>query len=254
MLIFSTGINFQSAPLELRTALSVTNADIEQIANILIDPERSEQPLSLLTDGSINEDIRDRYERAAEGCLNGLVVVNTCNRLELYFTSNDPASIVYVQEVLCAVQGVEVGKARRSFYFYKDDRAVRHLIRVGCGLDSMVLGEDEILGQIKQAHAFALKHRHSDSHLNVMFRSAVTAAKAIKTATAIPAAPVSIASLAAKIALEAKEQPHILLVGASGQTGSSVLKNLCAAGNCHIYGTMKTQNRSRAQQGFSPRQ
>ena len=112
MLIFSTGINFQSAPLELRTALSVTNADIEQIANILIDPERSEQPLSLLTDGSINEDIRDRYERAAEGCLNGLVVVNTCNRL-LYFTSNDPAIIM--SKVLCAVPGVGVGKAPSIF-------------------------------------------------------------------------------------------------------------------------------------------
>ncbi|HHX36922.1 MAG TPA: glutamyl-tRNA reductase [Clostridiaceae bacterium] len=243
MLIFSTGINFQTAPLELRNALAVTDESIEYIAGILLDPVRSEgPPLAPLTDGTSPASVHTLYDEKAAGCLNGIVVVNTCNRLELYFTSQDPASIGYVQEVLCAVQGIDIGKARRSFYFYKGDRAVRHLIRVCCGLDSMLLGEDQILGQVKQAHSFALKRHHTDSHLNVMFRSAVTAAKAIKTATSIPAAPVSIASLAAKAALEATDEPSILLVGATGQTGTSVLKNLCAAGHCHIYATMRTRS------------
>lgn len=217
MLILCTGINFNTAPIELRSQLSFSENEVETFANLMADRRF--------------EDIPARISEC--------VVVNTCNRLEVYFVADDRRAISRIQNELCAFKQVDPDLFRRHFYFFREDQAVRHLIRVSCGLDSMLLGEDQILGQVKDAFETAHQNGSSKTYLNVLFRTAVTAAKAIKTATALPTAPVSIASLAARTALNRFPQPTILLVGATGKTGLSVLKNLCSDGGCLVKATLR---------------
>jgi glutamyl-tRNA reductase len=105
----------------------------------------------------------------------------------------------------------------------------------------MVQGESEILGQVKTAHRQAWSDGTAQTTLNILFRDAVTAAKKIKTQVTHPSAPVSVATLAAKRVLDFKKLPTVLLVGSSGQIGTSVLKNLCAAGRCKILAPLRTR-------------
>lgn len=227
MLIFNTGLNYQTAPLAVRSAMAVSDAEAAQLM------------VQLTGRSGGDESVGDESGCDPAALVRGCVVVNTCNRLEIYFTAADPAALGGVQAALCAFKGTDVNQMRRHFYFYRDDQVIRHLIRVCCGLDSMLLGEDQILGQVKMAHELAMACRAADDHMNVMFRSAVTAAKAIKTSTAMPAAPVSVASLAVHYALEQFEHPRVLLIGATGQTGLAVLKNLCSSDRPVVFATRR---------------
>ncbi len=213
MTVFVTGINYHSAPLWLRSAMALSDEE----AGVLMRRATAEQGI--------------------KEC----VIVNTCNRLEMYFTAPDQKAIRTIQDLLSVKNDLDPQNIRKYFYFYGDLQTVRHLIMVACGLDSMVLGETEILGQIKKAHELARLNETAKTVLNTLFRDSVTAAKKIKTAVSGSAAPVSIASLAAKRALSFCDRPTILLVGATGQTGTGVLKNLCAASNCTILATTRTR-------------
>lgn len=245
MLIFNTGLNYQTAPLEVRSLMAVSDAELMRLMAGLTGRTGARADEAGEAEGCGSDRVSDWGTEAAGGCppekalVRGCVVVNTCNRLEIYFTAADPAALGRVQGALCALKGVDAAQMRRYFYFYRDEQVMRHLIRVCCGLDSMLLGEDQILGQVKKAHALAMACRAADDHMNVLFRSAVTAAKAIKTSTAMPAAPVSVASLAAHYALEQFEHPRVLLIGATGQTGLSVLKNLCASERPVVFATRR---------------
>ncbi|MGI6545262.1 MAG: glutamyl-tRNA reductase [Fastidiosipilaceae bacterium] len=213
MTVFVTGINYHSAPLWLRSAMALSDEETGALMRRATD------------------------ERGIEEC----VIVNTCNRLEVYFTAPDQKAIRAIQDLLSVENDLDPQNTRKYFYFYGDLQAVKHLIMVACGLDSMVMGETEILGQIKKAHEVARLNGTARTVLNTLFRDSVTAAKKIKTAVSGPAAPVSIASLAAKRALSFCDRPKILLVGATGQTGANVLKNLCSASNRTILATTRTR-------------
>ena len=114
----------------------------------------------------------------------GAVYLATCNRVELYVVCQD---------------GVHLASLFQNFspaYVYKGKEAFAHLLKVASGLDSLVLGEPEILGQVKQAYAFALEQKVTGPLLNFVFQRVFSVAKQIRTETGIARYPVSISSVA----------------------------------------------------------
>ncbi len=171
------------------------------------------------------------------------VLLCTCNRTEVYFTQTNDDKIIKLLE---KYGDFPIGTLSRYLRIYHDEKAIEHLFRVCCGIESMVLGEDEILGQIKSAFEFSKQHIEMGYELNVIFRSAVTCAKKIKTCTKLSKTSVSVATLVAnKIAsLKSKDKKiKVLLIGSTGKIGNSLLKNLLSYENIDIILTLRNHNR-----------
>ena len=171
------------------------------------------------------------------------VLLSTCNRTELYTVSEDAFSVRSVmtamQKTVLAMAGI--GDARdvsEHLRFYQGTQAVRHLFYVAAGLDSMVLGEDQILGQVKEAHKTAMEEGFSGTWCNSLFRMAVTAAKRVKTETNLSGISVSTATLAVKAAemyFGSLEDKKILIIGATGKIGQIMMKNIAADHQVQLY-------------------
>lgn len=171
----------------------------------------------------------------ADGC----VLVSTCNRTEFYLENCAPAFFEYLSEVT----GIEKADLRGHMRVYTDSGATEHLFELTAGLDSMVLGEDQILGQVKDAHELALSENTSCELLNVLFRLAVTSAKKVKTETELSKTPVSVASLAVKACSEylgGLEDKNVMVIGASGKTGAVIVKDILSVGGANLYVTTRT--------------
>ena len=127
------------------------------------------------------------------------VIVSTCNRTEIYcYISDNNASVV--KEWLHSFHKQDAESLDEYLYHYKDQDVIRHLLRVTCGLDSMVLGEPQILGQIKTAYSHALNSKALGKTLGRLFQHAFTVAKQVRTDTAIGSSPVSVAFAAVNLA------------------------------------------------------
>ncbi len=175
------------------------------------------------------------------------VLLGTCNRTEVYTWSRDESRereiFEYVQSVLLRRADV-AGEADigNIFRFYSGSKAIHHLFLVASGLDSMVIGEDQILGQVKDAQALAVKMNTCHTYLNTFFRYAVTAAKKVKTDTKLSKTPVSTAIIcirAAQSYLGTLDHKNIMIIGASGKIGSVVLKNLLSDYKANIFVTVR---------------
>ncbi|KOA20698.1 glutamyl-tRNA reductase [Clostridium homopropionicum DSM 5847] len=194
---------------------------------------------------SSDEQLEFEKQLLQEEKLRGCVIVSTCNRSEIYF-SGDKTSIDIVEKQLAKFKNAKQSEIRKYFNVYSNDEAVRHLFRVACGLDSMVLGEDEILRQVKDAYELSLNNKFSNVELNLAFQGALSSAKAIKTDTKLSNTPVSIGTLTANKIIEylkTKENSRVLIVGISGKMGSIVAKNLCSK-DISIIGTSRSHNKS----------
>ena len=135
--------------------------------------------------------------------------------------------------------GIPEAEFIRCIRFFSGKNALNHLFRVACGIESMVIGEDEILGQLKKAYKLAYEN-HTVSHtLNIIFQSAVTCAKKIKTDTELSKTSVSTATLASNEASKLCENVKVLIIGATGKIGSSVFKNLLSHKNVSIKVTQR---------------
>lgn len=108
------------------------------------------------------------------------VVLNTCNRTEIYVTGGEN-SFSLLERLLADKSGMEETQLRRISRRFQGKKALEHLYRVTCGMDSMVLGEDEILGQMRQAYLFSCKEGKPGYELNTAFQGALACAKKIKT-------------------------------------------------------------------------
>lgn len=104
------------------------------------------------------------------------VILCTCNRTELYFCGNED-SLNTVQNLLSNYSGIEYDLLKKHLYLFYSDKAVMHLFRVVSGIESMVIGEDEILGQIKLAYTMAKDLGMTGYELNMTFQSAMACAK-----------------------------------------------------------------------------
>lgn len=173
-----------------------------------------------------------------------LVILSTCNRTEIYFASEDiNRAFQQVQTYCCNMFHIQ-GENHELFYYYKGEKAIRHLFRVTCGLDSLVIGEDQILGQVKEALAFAIEHKASKKQLNKAFRESITFAKRMKHTYKISENPLSVSSIAVKFVSQKVESfcnKRILLIGA-GKIGKIVLRYLTEQGNHQIFVTKRGHN------------
>lgn len=163
-----------------------------------------------------------------EAALDEAVMLSTCNRVEIYGLSDDVESAARTcADLLQKSAGIEAE-------FYRRDRAegARHLFRVVCGLDSMVVGETEILGQVKDAYAKALENGATGAALNRLFQQAFRVAKQVRTETGITRGAVSVGSVAVELAEKIFGDLagcRVLLLGA-GKAGARVARSLQSRG------------------------
>lgn len=180
------------------------------------------------------------HEALQQACasaeLGGLAILSTCNRTELYCVPNHLAdSEEHRQAIadgvlhwLAEFHHLDPLELKQSVYVYWDDEAVRHVMKVASGLDSMVLGEPQILGQIKSAFAVAREAGSVDSNLNQIFEETFAIAKRVRTDTAIGESPVSVAFAAVALAQQIfadLSQVSALMIGA-GKTIELVVQHL----------------------------
>ncbi len=204
------GINFRSASLEVRERFSF---NLEEQQYFL-------------------EYFKQRHP-AGEWAL-----LSTCNRTELYHHGAEQQfNGTEFENELCHYKKLDSNEFRKYFYVYQGKAAVRHLFRVACGLDSLVLGEDQILGQVKKAHQTALAAGTSKAVLNTLFRKAVTGVKLIKSQTKLAKGPVSAAKVAVEKALATYGSTccRTALVIGSGAMGVLTVDSLLKQGVAQIY-------------------
>lgn len=185
-----------------------------------------------------------RREHLAE-----VVLLSTCNRTEVYAhaTMFHPA-VQDVRDFLANLSGVDPEEFADLLYAYHDDAAVAHLFGVAAGLDSMIIGEGEILGQVREAWRVAEREHASGPLLSRTFRHAVEVGKRARTETAIGRHPVSVSSAAVTLAqqkLGSLDDRRVLLVGA-GEMGEGMAMALSGAGAREIVVANRTLARGRA--------
>lgn len=157
-----------------------------------------------------------------------VALLSTCNRTELYAVSNDDGQAL---ADWLATHPDDIGDLHAYLYRHRDADAVRHLFRVATGLDSLVLGEPQILGQVKDAWATARHAGTLGNQLDRLFQHAFTTAKRARTDTRIGANPVSVASAAVRLAQESfarLEDSTVLMIGA-GETIELAARHLVQA-------------------------
>lgn len=206
-------------------------------------------------------DVRERFafeEAEIPGTLHDLrsrglvtegVIVSTCNRMELYAVtaSNDRKALEDIRSYLAERRRYHE-PLQGEMYLYSEPHSLEHLFKVACGIDSMLLGETEILGQLKKAYDLALQHKHTGGRLNKAFQRAFNVAKHIRTATNIQRGSVSVASaaveLAEKIFSNLKEH-HVMVIGA-GDTSEKTARALLSRGARSLIVSNRSYDRAAA--------
>ncbi|MCQ3828266.1 glutamyl-tRNA reductase [Microbulbifer elongatus] len=173
-----------------------------------------------------------------------LAILSTCNRTEIYGEATAESVLAWIAEY----HSVPLDELTSCHYQFTDESAVRHMMRVACGLDSLVLGEPQILGQMKSAYAVARESGSVGSTLHNVFQQVFSVAKKVRTETAIGENPVSVAfaavSLASRIFTDLREQTA-LLIGA-GETIELVARHLLDKGVKQLIVANRTLNRAQA--------
>ncbi len=215
MSFFALGVNHQTASVELR----------EQIA---FNAERLSELLA---------------EQSHHGELNDLVVVSTCNRTEVYAMADNADMVL---EWLARANGLDVQQLLKHVYRYENGQAVNHLMRVASGLDSLMLGEPQILGQVKTALSLAKEAHTVSTQLNRIFEYSFYAAKRVRSETAVGSHAVSMGYAVAQLATQVFSQPEKLtvMVVAAGEMNSLVAKHLAEMGVAKILICNRTRERA----------
>lgn len=182
-------------------------------------------PLSLLEAVALDDAGRDALATAvlAGENVSEVVVVSTCNRTEVYAVAvTFHGAVAEITDALCATTGVAREVLRDHLYIHYEDRAIAHAFSVACGLDSMAVGESQILGQMRSALRRGQKLGHVGTGLNALFQRALRVGKRAHTETGIDAVSVSLVEAAVARAeqhLGVLDQLSVLLVGAGGMSG-----------------------------------
>lgn len=179
------------------------------------------------------EEVREALERIrGRGLMSEGVIVATCHRSEIYGIAEGDGTDRELTRLIAEWRGIDVGEAARSSFYSEGAEAVRHLFRVAAGLDSMALGESEVLGQVRTALRLARETGFSRAVLHRLFENAVAAGKRVRTETEIARHPLSVASigfgLATKIFGDMADQT-VLVIGA-GETGTLLAQQAAEAG------------------------
>lgn len=172
----------------------------------------------------------------------GVVVLCTCNRSEIYVSGTKNA-IRELQQEVAEFKQIRLEKLLKYLNIYSGESAIGHLFKVACGLDSMVLGEDEILGQVKDAYQTSKDQGAADYELNVLFQKAVTSAKRIKTDTKLSRTPLSIATLVANEVFRFEKESgekKVMVIGMTGKMGNTITKNILSKPGIEVIGTVRS--------------
>jgi glutamyl-tRNA reductase len=217
--LLALGVSHHTAPLGLREQLALPEGRAAGVLNALA----SEEPIS---------------EAAA---------LSTCNRTELYLVTTDSVEAETAGlGVLSREAGIRPTELLGPLYSLRGAEAARHLYRVTAGLDSMILGEAEIQGQVKRAYELALVEGATGPILNRLFRGALAAGKRARTETAVGEKGVSIPSVAVELAqrnLGDLSARRVLLIGA-GETSELTARALAARGSDAVFIANRGYNRA----------
>ena len=206
MTIALTGFSHHTCPVELRERLSFPEERV---------------PAALL---KLKQELHD----------GGAVILSTCNRVEVYTRDDEAPEQLHglVREFLSQWHGLEPEEFVGHVYEHANRDAVAHLFRVASSLDSMVVGEDQILGQVHDAYLVAQTEGATDKILHALFQRAFKVAKEVRTKTAINVGKVSVSSVAVDLAASIfgdLSEKTVLVIG-SGETGELALKSLVDRG------------------------
>ena len=219
MSILVLGLNHRSAAVEIRERLAF---DAEQTASALGQLKR----------------------REPEG---EFALLSTCNRVELYYAGEERAEGIAGRLIafLADFHGLDPEQFRSCLYVHEDEDAVRHLLLVCAGLDSMVLGEAQVLGQVKESYRQACAAGATGKVLNRLFHCAFFTAKEVHTTTAISNGRVSVAGVAVELAMQLFAdlcKARVVVIGA-GETGELLVRHLLKAGCSDITVVNRTYER-----------
>ena len=182
--------------------------------------------------------------------INEVLILSTCNRTELYcvVTSDDVQQQQWLIQWLADYHHVDVQQLSVCIYIHRQLDAVRHLLRVACGLDSMVLGEPQILGQLKMAYQHAQQQKSMHSMLDKLFQHSFATAKQVRTDTAIGSSPVSVAFAAVRLAQQifGDLQPYTALLIGAGETIELAARHLHQNGLKNMIIANRTLERARS--------
>ena len=183
-----------------------------------------------------------------EGSVAEAVLLSTCNRTELYAVIEDEGARGRLFEALAAEKGVGDYFLERHSYWLTDDEAVRHLYRVASSLDSMVVGEGQILGQVREAYRAATEELCTGPILNRLFHTSLRVGKSIRSETGLGDSSLSVPRVAVKLAEEVfgtLEGRRALVLGA-GEMSGLVVKHLKSSGVREIRIANRTAGRAAA--------
>ncbi len=220
MSLLTIGINHTTAPIEVRERLAIPDSMLPNALKKLFHVPSVEEA----------------------------AIVSTCNRTELY-CSVDSCQVGKINTLqwLSEFHDLNLDQTEPYLYDHIDQAAAKHMFRVASGLDSMVLGEPQILGQLKQAYQNAVAAKTLGKHLNQLFQHSFNVAKQVRTHTSIGTNPVSVASTAVSLAKQIfgdLSKQKALFIGA-GETIELTAQHLCAVGTSRI--TIANRNIVRAQ-------
>jgi glutamyl-tRNA reductase len=220
MEIVLVGLNHRTAPVEVRERVSFTTEQARRAA----------------------EELR------ARGILEETLVLSTCNRSEVYGVPPEASHecAAGLSSFLSEFHSVRPDVLSGSLYHHYDREAVRHLFRVSAGLDSMLLGEAEILGQVREAYRFAHENGATGPVLNRLFQGALEVGKRVRTETELGTRPMSVASAGVKLAerIFGKLNERSALVLGAGAISEQVVEQLRSRGIAHLFVMNRSQERA----------
>ncbi len=196
------GISYKSADLEIRERFTFSKEEIDSFSKQLLSSDK----------------------------IRGLVVLSTCNRTEIYYHTPQDTNKEALHLILGALTLLKnyYDKLEPYFYFKDGEQTVEHLFKVVSGIDSLIVGEDQIIGQVKEAYHYAESIQSTDKILNRLFTKALETGKKVRTRTEISRGSASASSAAVNLChhrFSDLSNQNLLMIGA-GQTGQLVLHSL----------------------------
>lgn len=219
MSIILLGLNYKSATVEIREKVSMSKSNIQKNAEAL---------------------------QKLEG-VDGIAILSTCNRTEFYLDgADDTTAIDSMMQFISEYSECSVDLLKEHMYVMTERDAVEHLFTVAAGLDSMILGESQIQGQVQDAYNYALEFGLSSNILNTLLMNALTLGKRVRTETYIDRQAVSVSSAAVELAkqeLGTLENKTVLIVGA-GDTSELAARHLVSNGISGVIVANRTFDRA----------
>jgi len=216
MKIIVLGLSHKTAPVELREKLAIPESKLPEALKFLLERTKAEEN----------------------------IIISTCNRTEVYVVpvQENLEVIEQIKDFLAWYRQIEKSEFENSLYFHEDKECIRHLFRVTAGLDSMVVGEDQVLGQVKTAYLIAQENKTTGKIFNILFQKALNLGKHVRSATGINRGSVSVASVAVELAEKIFGNlltKKAMVIGA-GEMSETTVKHLVEHGVKLIFVTNRT--------------